>query len=119
MTGRRRWRFYVTSAGRSPVREFLTDRRLPADDRDDILASMKDVQLNGLDIARYLRDDIYEVRADGRDATYRVLFAAEGVRGQILLAVSAFSKKTRRTPPSEIDLAERRLRDWRSRGRRR
>jgi phage-related protein len=50
--------------------------------------------------------------------SYRVLFATEGARGQVLLAVSAFSKKTQKTPPREITLAERRLADWRRRARR-
>lgn len=111
----RRWRFYTTPAGRSPVREFLTATRLPSDDRDEILAAMKDVQANGLPVARHLRGDIYEVRADGRQATYRVLFATEGRSGQVLLALSSFNKKTQRTPPDEIRLAERRLSDWRAR----
>ena len=78
---------------------------------------MKDVQVNGLEVARHLRGDIYEVRADGRHATYRVLFAPEGLRGQVLLGLSGFSKKTQKTPPTEIALAERRLRDWRARSR--
>jgi phage-related protein len=101
------------------VREFLAGDRLPVGDRDEILAAMKDVQANGLDAARHLKGVIYEVRADGRSATYRVLFATEGARSQVLLGLSAFSKKTQRTPPAEIALAERRLRDWRSRRRRR
>ena len=67
--------------------------------------------------ARHLSGDLYEVRADGRQATYRVLFAAEGKNSQVLLALSAFSKKTQRTPPDEIRLAERRLTDWRARAR--
>lgn len=114
---RRRWRFYTTRAGRNPVREFLADGRLPDGDRDEILAAMKDVQVNGFEVARHLRGDIYEVRADGRQATYRVLFAAEGRRSQVLLGLSGFSKKTQKTPPAEIALAERRLRDWRARAR--
>ncbi len=114
---RRRWRFYTTSAGRNPVREFLVADRLPVGDRDEILAAMKDVEVNGLEVARHLRGDIYEVRADGRQATYRVLFAAEGKRSQVLLGLSGFSKKTQKTPPDEIVLAERRLRDWRARAR--
>ena len=82
---------------------------------------MKDVQVNGLEAARHLQGELYQVRADGRQATYRVLFATEGARRQILLGLSAFSKKTQRTPPGEIALADRRLRDWRGRaiGRRR
>lgn len=114
---RRRWRFYRTAAGAEPVRDFLAAAALPSDDRDEILAAMKDVQINGLPVARHVRGDIYEVRASGARASYRVLFAAEGARGQVLLAVSAFSKKTKKTPPRELALAERRLGDWRRRAR--
>jgi hypothetical protein len=74
MAAQRRWRFYTTAAGRNPVREFLTEDRVPVEDRDEILAAMKDVQVNGLGVARHLKGDLYEVRADGRRATYRVLF---------------------------------------------
>jgi phage-related protein len=101
------------------VRDFLTSSTLPAGDRDEILAAMKDVQINGLTVARHLRGDIYEVRASGDRAAYRVLFAAEGAKSQVLLAVSAFTKKTQKAPLPEIRLAERRLADWRRRGRRR
>jgi phage-related protein len=85
---RRRWRDYRTAAGTRPVKEFLDG----------------------------LSDPDAAVVAHGERATYRVLFAQEGRRGQVLLALEAFSKKTRRTPPQMIDLAERRLRDWRRRG---
>lgn len=114
---RRRWRFYRTTTGSAPVRDFLTNSALPVSDRDEILAAMKDVQVNGLAASRHLRGDLYEVRATGARATYRVLFATEGARSQVLLAVSAFSKKTPKTPPAEIATAERRLADWRSRRR--
>jgi phage-related protein len=46
-----------------------------------------------------------------------VLFSPEGRAQQVLLALEAFAKKTQRTPPRTIELAERRLADWRSRGR--
>ncbi len=101
------------------MREFLTDARMPVEDRDETLAALKDVQVNGLGVARHLKGDLYEVRADGRRATYRVLFATEGARSQVLLGLSGFSKKTMKTPPAEIRLAERRLRDWRSRAHKR
>lgn len=114
---RRRWRFYRTTTGSTPVRDYLTNSALPVSDRDEILAAMKDVQVNGLAVSRHLRGDLYEVRATGARASYRVLFATEGARSQVLLAVSAFSKKTPKTPPSEIATAERRLADWRIRRR--
>ncbi len=80
---------------------------------------MAEVREEGLQVARYLRGEIYEVRADGKNATFRVLFAPEGKKGRVLLALEGFSKKARKTPPRLIELAERRLADWRTRGQRR
>lgn len=76
---------------------------------------MKEVVAEGLPAARHVRGEIYEVIAHGERAAYRVLFAPEGRWGQVLLALVAFSKKTRKTPLDFIDLAQRRLRDWRQR----
>jgi phage-related protein len=106
---KRRWRFYETSAGRRPVREFLDERS--AVDAAAIAAAMKDVALAGLLASRHLRGDVYEVRLDGDRQSYRVLFAAEGSRGQILLALEAFSKKSQRTPAAMVEdaLARRQL----------
>jgi phage-related protein len=109
----RRWRDYRTRAGRRPVRAFIAD--LPDEDAAAVVAAMKDVATVGLSAARHLRGEIYEVRADGLRASYRLLFSVEGRRGQVLLALEAFSKKSQKTPDRVIGLAERRLRDWRSR----
>jgi phage-related protein len=76
---------------------------------------MKEVAVAGMSTARHLRGDIYEVRALAGTRSFRLLFAAQGRSAHILLALSAFEKKTQRTPHREIELAERRLRDWRSR----
>src|ERR1039458_8563211 len=64
--------------------------------------------------SRIRRGEIHEVRAEGDRQSFRVLFAQEG-RGRVLLALEALSKKTQRTPPEAIRLAERRLADWRAR----
>lgn len=77
---------------------------------------MEEVADIGLRAARHLRGDIYEVRADTETQTFRVLFSAEGRYGQVFLSLVAFSKKTQKTPAREIELAEKRLRDWRTRG---
>jgi len=114
---RRRWRFYRTAAGAMPVRDFLTHHSLVLADRDEILAAMKDVQTNGLRVARHVRGELYEVRASGARSTYRLLFAVEGAKGQVLLGISVFTKTTQKTPAAEITTAERRLEDWRRRAR--
>lgn len=77
---------------------------------------MREVRNRGLSAARHLQGAIYEVRVDGADVTYRILFAQQGSRGQILLALEAFKKKTQGTPPKTIALAKRRLQDWKERG---
>jgi len=80
---------------------------------------MQEAAIAGLDAGRHLRGDIYELRVDGDKQAFRLLFTTEGRRSQVLLALEAFSKKTQRTPPAKIDLATRRLADWRARGTRR
>lgn len=111
---KRRWRFYATAAGRKPVRAFLDE--LTDADAAAVAAAMVEVASEGLAVARHLRGDIYEVRADGDRQAYRLLFALEGRHGQVLLALKAFSKRTQKTPPGKIDLAVERLTDWRLRG---
>jgi phage-related protein len=112
----RRWRDYETAAGRRPVKEFLAE--LSDSDAAEVLAAMQEITRDGLRTARHLRGDIWEVRANGQCEAFRVLFAPEGRKGRILLALEGFSKKDQKTPPHLIDLAEQRLSEWRQRGRR-
>ena len=83
-----------------------------------IAAAMREVRLHGTRRARHLQGDIHEVRAFAGDRGYRILFSVEGRLSRILLGLHAFGKQTQTTPPAEIDLAEKRLRDWGGRGRR-
>lgn len=110
----RRWRDYRTATGRRPIKAFIDG--LSDVDAAAVVAAMKDVRETGLVAARHLRGEIYEVRADGDRQTFRILFAPEGQRSQILLALDGFSKKSQKTPPEKIQLAEKRLADWRRRG---
>lgn len=111
---RRRWRDYRTPQGGRPIRDFLD--QLSRDDLISVASAMKDVAETGLRAARHLRGEIYEVRAHGEKHAFRILFAPQGRYSQILLSLEAFAKKTRKTPPDRIELAERRLADWKRRG---
>ncbi|MBA3728438.1 MAG: type II toxin-antitoxin system RelE/ParE family toxin [Actinobacteria bacterium] len=88
---------------------------LSPEDRAEVAAAMADVRADGLRVARHLRGEVYEVRADGPGASVRILFAEEGKKGRVLLALEGFEKKTQKTPDRLIRLAEKRLADWRSR----
>jgi phage-related protein len=103
---RRRWRDYKTPSGRSPVEKFIDD--LADDDAAAVLAGMQDVRDRGLHAARHLDGEIWEVRVDGDRVIYRILFAQEGSRGQIFLALEGLNKKKQKTPPATIALAKRR-----------
>lgn len=113
-TRRRQWRDYRTASGNRPVKAFLDG--LEDEEVASIVAGMREIATEGLVAARHLRGDIYEVRADAATRSFRLLFSTEGRFGQVLLSLSAFEKRTQKTPPREIDLAERRLADWRARG---
>ena len=106
------WIQYRSASGREPVARFIggLDRR----DAIAIRAEMEKVATVGRTAARHLRGDLYEVRASGRDARFRVVFASAGA-GR-LVALAAFKKTSRRTPRQVMGLAERRLREFRQRG---
>lgn len=60
---------------------------------------------------KHLRNHIYEMRLRVPRGAVRVLYARiEG--GVVILCLRAFLKKTPKTPPEEIDRAEKRLRKW-------
>lgn len=96
------------------MKEFISG--LTDTDAAVIVAAMKDVQRNGLRVAKHIRGPIYEVLADGDRATFRVIFAPVGRRQNVLLALEAFSKKSQKTPLPKFQLAERRLSNWLVRG---
>lgn len=97
------------------MKEFLDG--LSDEDAAEVAAAMAEIRDVGLSAARHLRGEIYEVRAEGRNVAIRILFAHEGKKGRILLALEGFAKKTQKTPEQLIRLATRRLADWRARGR--
>jgi len=111
---RLRWRDYRTVAGARPVKEFFDG--LTDDEAASVVAAMKEVAELGLAFARHLRGEIYEVRADADRRSFRVLFAKE--TKFILLSLSGFEKKSQKTPVRELEVAERRLKDWRAHSRR-
>lgn len=99
----------------SPARDYLST--LDPADLARVRLAMLAVAREGRAAARHLRGDVHEVRAGRAGRAWRVLFAAEGRHNHVLLALSAFEKKTQQAPQSDVELAEARLRDWRDRGR--
>ena len=105
---RLRVRFYRTTSGREPLREWL--KELPAEDRKIIGEDIKDVEFSwpvGLPLVRSLGRGLREVRSSithGRIA--RVIFCVD--HGRMFL-LHGFIKKTQKTPQPDIDLALKRM----------
>ncbi len=101
-------RFYRSSTGREPVREWL--KALPVADRRIVGEDIKDVEFSwpiGLPLVRPLGRELWEVRSSlttGRIA--RTIFCLSD--GQMVL-LHSFIKKTQKTPSQEIELALRRM----------
>ena len=103
-------RFYVTSTGAAPVRDWLLS--ISRNDRRTIGRDIQRVEFGwpvGMPYCRSLGRGLWEVRSDieaGRTA--RVIFRFVGDEIALL---HGFVKKSRTTPGSEIALAVRRMKD--------
>jgi phage-related protein len=103
-------RFYSTSSGRKPVRDWLRD--LSRDDRRQIGIDIQRVEFGwplGMPYCRSLGAGLWEVRSSlsgGRIA--RVIFCIH--EGEMVL-LNGFEKKSQKTPHHEIEVAAKRKRE--------
>jgi phage-related protein len=112
-SGMREIEFYRTWAGRCPVEEYLDG--LSAKQREKVGWVLRIIENADVVAPQYLSkladtDDLWEVRAEFGGDAFRLLGFFDG--GSLVILVSAFAKKTRRTPPAEIRLALERRRDY-------
>jgi len=106
--------FYETIAGDSPARAFL--QALSKGARRKCGRYMLFLQESGRGLpASYLRKlegPIWELRPEYDGIEYRLLF---GRSGDTFVFVHAFIKKRQKTARADIELAQRRFTDWRTR----
>lgn len=105
--------FYTTASGDCPVEDFL--KSLPSKQRQKatwVLGLVEDLPFPPKQYFKKLvdTDNIWEVRIDSGSDTFRLLGFFE--RGNLVVLTNGFAKKTQRTPPSEITLAEKRKNDY-------
>jgi phage-related protein len=102
--------FYRTAAGAEPVRNWL--RSLSAADRRTIGTDLATLQIGwpiGMPLCRSLGAGLWEVRSKlSENRIARLLFFAE--KGRIGV-VNGFIKKNQKTPPAEIELAQKRMKE--------
>jgi phage-related protein len=102
-------RFYRTPGGSEPVREWLLS--LSRQDRLAIGIDIKTVEFGwpvGLPVCRSLGDSLWEVRSTLQNRIARVLFY---IGGDTMWLLHGFIKKQQKTPPEDLTLARKRLRE--------
>jgi phage-related protein len=103
-------RFYELPSGRKPVRDWLLE--LSPDDRRNVGYDIQTIEFGwpiGMPVCRPLGHGLYEVRSnisDGRIA--RVVFCI--VSGELVL-LHGFVKKTQKTPPADLAVANKRMKE--------
>lgn len=102
-------RFYQTSRGYEPVREWL--KALPKAARLEIGSDIQQVQRRwpvGKPLVDGFGKGLFEVRTSLDGNIYRVLFC---LKGSTLVLLHAFQKKSAKTPKSDLNLAWQRMRE--------
>jgi len=109
MNGRIRLRvvFFMTDSRREPVRAWLMS--LDKEDRKIIGEDVKTVQFGwplGLPLVRKMGMELWEVRSQLRNRIARVIFT---VQDDNMILLHGFIKKSQKTPPVDLNLAKKRL----------
>ncbi len=105
--------YYTTASGGQPVKEFLDGLNSKhAQKVTWVLDLIEDLPFIPKQYFKKLvgTDDIWEVRIDSGNDTFRLLGFFD--KGNLVILTNGFVKKTERTPKNEIDLAEKRKRDY-------
>ncbi len=104
---------YKTATGHVPVKEFLDSLSgKQAAKVTWVLSLIEDLPFIPKQYFKKLvgTDDIWEVRIDSGNDTFRILCFFE--RGNLVVLTNGFAKKTEKTPVNEIKLAEARKDDY-------
>ena len=105
-------RFYETPSGRPVILEWL--RSFDKPDRAILGFDLKRVQFGfpmGLPLSRSLGGGLWEVRSSlGGNREVRMIFFHDAEH-QALVVVHGFIKKSQKTPPADIEIASRRMKE--------
>ncbi len=100
-------KFFQTDLGTEPVKDWL--RNLTVGDRKTIGSDIRTVQIGwplGMPLVRKLEAELWEVRSQITDGIARVIFT---MRGNTMILLHGFIKKSQKIPTSELAVAKNRL----------
>lgn len=107
--------FYVTEAGQEVIAEFL--QSLPPKDMAKVFRDIDLLAEYAPNLhepyTKHIEGPIWELRSKFPSNIYRIFYFIW--HGNKLVLLHGFTKKTQKTPPSEIELAKKRLQDYEER----
>lgn len=107
--------FFNTSAGRSPVIDAI--RELDAPSRAKVGAFLQTLEEQGRKLrephVKSLSDGLMELRVPIGHGQYRVFYFFAS--SEFIVLLHAFQKKSQKAPLKELDLAYKRMKDWKRR----
>ncbi len=105
-------KFFITSSGRSPVEEFIDSLNFKEAKKVAwTLRLVRDLERVPEEYLKKLKgnNDIWEIRVQFGNNIFRFLGFYES---NTIILTNAFSKKTRKTPEKEIELAKQREKEY-------
>ena len=106
--------YYVTENGKAPVKDFIDSISPESKAKYIFIADL--LEEFGIEVrAPYVKPitgkkKMYEIRIKDKVNIHRVLYFA--FTGKKLVLLHGFTKKTRKSPPKELDIAEKRMNDY-------
>lgn len=104
--------FYTTADGKCPVVEFIDSQPVKVAQKIAwVLKAVQEIEKVPKTYFKKLSDtDFYEVRIELSGNIYRLLGFFHN--GNIVILTNGFQKKTQKTPKSEIEVCEARMKDF-------
>lgn len=103
--------FYETTSGQSPVEKFI--EALPKNDQVRFAEVIVGIEEQGLAYSRaqfrQLRGKLWEIKFSSRSGGFRMAYVL--IQSDEMVILHAFRKTTQKTPPRDLDLAEKRMKE--------
>lgn len=104
--------FYVEESGSKPINEFLKTLDVKTQARFiDSIERLRQRNIQAREpLVRHLGGKLWELREESNTNIYRIIYFF--FTGRRIVLLHGFAKKTQGTPRREIELAERRMRNF-------
>lgn len=103
--------FFETTPGKSPIKKYID--ALPKADQARFFEVIDEIEENGLSAVRVIfkpiEGKLWEIKFKGRSSSYRIFYCL--IEKEAMVWLHAFSKKTQKTPPKEIEVAVKRMKE--------